>query len=59
MFAAGALAMLWIGMAAPDDAVAGDVALIQDRLPSVAELAGLLWPQQTAGGHRRRAAPAA
>ena len=47
MFAAGALAMLWIGLAAPEDAVAGDVALIQDRLPSVAELAGLLWPQQT------------
>ena len=47
MFAAGALAMLWIVMAAPDDALAAEVALIQDRLPSVAELAGLLWPKPT------------
>jgi outer membrane protein OmpA-like peptidoglycan-associated protein len=53
MFAATALAVLWVGVAVPKPATAGDVAMIQDRLPSVPELAALLWPDQTQPVPRR------
>src|SRR4051794_8345152 len=46
MLVTAALAVLWVGVAVPEPATAGDVVMIQDRLPSVPELAALLWPEQ-------------
>jgi outer membrane protein OmpA-like peptidoglycan-associated protein len=53
MIAAAALAVLGVGAVVARPATAGDVTMIQGRLPSVPELAALLWPDQTQPAPRR------